>query len=282
METKKVHNLVDKGAELLKNVSETPRLDSEMLLAHILKWERFQLILNHEKIVTAEQERQFNSLIGKRCEKLPVAYILKKKYFFEDIFYVDERVLVPRPETEILVESAANYLKNNKHSSSDILDICCGSGCIGLSIFKFFDGSLTLSDISDRALEVTEINRKSLFPGRNDIKTIKSDIFDNIEGKFDIITANPPYLSEKDMEEIKSTAVEHEPALALYGGKSGFELPEKIIKDAHNYLKQEGFLFMELGFEGAAFVIELKSGLKLIEIKKDYSGIDRVAIWQKV
>jgi len=264
----------------LERTSDTPNIDSELLLCHLLKIDRFDLLLDQSRVLSNDQIISFENLLQQRVNRKPIAYIINEKWFFDDCFYVDERVLTPRPETEILVEKAIEFLKKEKKGYFNILDICTGSGCIGITLKKYFNGSLTMSDISKDALFVAKRNAENIIPNEN-YTVVHSDLFSSISGEFDIITSNPPYLSKFDMDAIINTPVNFEPELALYGGESGFEVPKKIIDSASDYLCSGGFLFMELGYEGANYVKKLKSDLTLIDIIKDYNGIERVAIWAR-
>jgi len=276
----KVGKLIDETEKKLKNFSETPRLDAEILLAKALETSRFGLFTKYTEKVTEEAEELFNSFIERRKNFEPVAYITNEKEFFEDTFYVDKHVLIPRPETEFIVEKALSLLKNNP--KEDVLDICCGSGCIGLSIKRAADCRLTLSDISSEALEVAKINAAKLFPCSTEISFVQSDLFKNISGEFGIITANPPYLSAKDMEKFVVKELKFEPENAFFGGNTGFEITEKILNDVSNFLKSGGYFITELGFEGSGFLDKTLNGLELESIIKDYSGIDRAAVFRKI
>lgn len=276
----KVRELIEAGYEKLGNYSETPRLDAEILLAKVLETGRFELFIKNNDEVDEEKKELFESFVARRMKFEPVAYITKEKEFFEDTFFVDERVLIPRPETEFIVEEAASLLKNVE--KADVLDICCGSGCIGLSIKRAADCTLTLSDISPEALEVAKINANRLFPGFSDISFIQSDLFANISGKFDLITANPPYLSENDMKKFVVKDLEFEPEKAFFGGKNGFEITEKILDSVCNFLKPEGYFITELGYEGSGFINRSFCGLQLFKTIRDYSGIERAAVFRKI
>ena len=275
----KVGFLIDEAEKKLKNISETPRLDAEILLAKALETNRFGLFTKYSEEAGKKAAELFASFLERRMNFEPVAYITNEKEFFEDTFFVDKRVLIPRPESEFIVEKAANLLKN--YEKADLLDICCGSGCIGLSIKRATACRLTLSDISEDALEVAEINSARLFPASTDISFIQSDLFSAISGKFDLITANPPYLSESDMKNFVVQELAFEPENAFFGGKTGFEVTEKILNDVHKSLKSGGYFITELGFEGADFINKNYENLKLAEIMKDYSGIDRAAVFRK-
>ena len=276
----KVGHLIDEAEKKLKEISETPRLDAEILLAKALGTNRFGLFTKYNEEAGEKAEKLFASFLARRMNFEPVAYITNEKEFFEDIFFVDQRVLIPRPESEFIVEKSANLLKNSE--KAEVLDICCGSGCIGLSIKRAAACRLTLADISVNALEVAKINAARLFPAFTDISFIQSDLFGNISGKFDLITANPPYLSERDMENFVVKELEFEPENAFFGGKTGFEITEKILKSVHEFLKPGGHFITELGFEGTNFIDKNYDGIELSEIIKDYSGIDRAALFKKI
>lgn len=275
-----VCELIDAAGKKLKEISETPRLDAEILLAKALHTNRFGLFTKYNDEADTEAEKLFGSFVARRINLEPVAYITNEKEFFEETFFVDSRVLIPRPETEFIVEKAIELLKNSVKAC--VLDICCGSGCIGLSIKRATDCRLTLSDISFQALEVAKINSERLFPATGEISLVQSDLFEKIEGTFDLITANPPYLSTNDMEKFVVKELRFEPEKAFFGGKTGFETTEKILENAGSFLKTGGYFITELGFEGSAFLNGTWDGLKLESIVKDYSGIDRAAVFRKL
>ena len=276
----KVGFLIDEAEKKLKEISETPRLDAEILLAKALGTNRFGLFTRYNEEAGEKAEKLFASFLERRMNFEPVAYITNEKEFFEDTFFVDQRVLIPRPESEFIVEKAANLLRNSE--KAEVLDICCGSGCIGLSIKRAAACRLTLADISLNALEVAEINAARLFPASTDISFIQSDLFGNISGKFDLITANPPYLSERDMENFVVKELKFEPENAFFGGKTGFEITEKILKSVHKFLNHGGHFITELGFKGTNFIKKNYDEIELSEIIKDYSGIDRAALFKKI
>lgn len=272
----KIEDVLSKAVLSINNISDTPRLDAEIILALVLRLSRFDLFTRRHEFINEIDILKFEELVKRRMNSEPVAYITGEKAFFEDVFKVDKRVLIPRPETEFLVMKAIDYLKKYKNRPS-VLDICTGSGCAGLSILRVVDCDITLSDISNDALDVVKINARRLFPENESIKIINSDLFQNIEEKYDVITANPPYLSENDMKNFVKGSLEFEPVSAFYGGRLGIELTRKIIRDAKNFLKSDGLLMIELGYEGSAFIKDQKE-MKLIELVKDYNGIDRVAV----
>jgi len=272
----KIEDVLSKAVLSINNISDTPRLDAEIILALVLRLSRFDLFTRRHEFINEIDILKFEELVKRRMNSEPVAYITGEKAFFEDVFKVDKRVLIPRSETEFLVMKAIDYLKKYKNRPS-VLDICTGSGCAGLSILRVVDCDITLSDISNDALDVVKINARRLFPENESIKIINSDLFQNIEEKYDVITANPPYLSENDMKNFVKGSLEFEPVSAFYGGRLGIELTRKIIRDAKDFLKSDGLLMIELGYEGSAFIKDQKE-MRLIELVKDYNGIDRVAV----
>lgn len=274
--TLKIEEILSQASVKIGNISETPLLDAEMILANVLKISRFDLILKRKESISIQDHTKFQNDLNRRTNFEPVAYITGEKAFFEDVFYVDRRVLIPRPETEFLVLKAIEHLKKTE-KKCDVLDICCGSGCVGLSILRVMDCNLTLSDISEDALDVSRINAEKLFPEGKDIRFIKSDLFSSISEKFDVITANPPYLSKSDMEKYVTGAMAFEPAAAFYGGESGIEKTIEIIDASFDFLKPQGILILELGHEGAGYIKDLRN-IKGLEIINDYSGIERVAV----
>ena len=275
----KVRELAGDAEKRLKEISETPRLDAEILLAKALGTDRFGIFTKYNDEAGSGAEELFMSFVARRASFEPVAYITNEKEFFEDTFFVDGRVLIPRPESEFIVEAAVGLLKNS--TQAEVLDICCGSGCIGLSIKRATGCRLTLSDISEKALEVAKINAARLFPA-SDTVFVQSDLFSKISGKFSIITANPPYLSERDMNDFVVKELRFEPENAFFGGKTGFETTEKILACVPEFLKPNGYFITELGFEGSQFLDKKWSGLELESIIKDYSGTDRTAVFRKV
>lgn len=274
--TLKIEDILSQAVFKIGNISETPLLDAEMILANVLKISRFDLILKRNESISVQDHTKFQNDLNRRTNFEPVAYITGEKAFFEDVFYVDRRVLIPRPETEFLVLRAIEHLKRTE-KKCDVLDICCGSGCVGLSILRVMDCNLTLSDISEDALTVAKMNAERLFPQKDSISFIKSDLFSSISGKFDVITANPPYLSKSDMEKYVNGAMAFEPVTAFYGGEKGIEKTLEIIDASFEFLKPQGVLILELGHEGAGY-IKNSENIKDLEIIRDYSGIERVAV----
>lgn len=205
--------------------------------------------------------------------KKPIQYIIQKAPFMSDIFYVDENVLIPRDDTQILVETAKEVIYQN--NSLQILDLCTGSGIIAIELKKHTNKDVYASDISQNALN---IGKKNAYNLKTDINFIHSDLFENINQKFDVIVSNPPYISFSEKENLQIEVQKFEPELALFAQNDGYYFYETIIKNAHKHLNSKGFLLFEIGINQAETIKKyfLENGYKNIFIEKDVSGIERV------
>ena len=271
-------------AEVLKSATvqleaggiENPRLDAEILLAYVLKWRRLNLYVDAEKILPLESILRFNDLITQRLKKFPVAYLTGAKDFMGLTFAVNEKVLIPRPDTEILTELVGEFLRTR--GGGNFLDLGTGSGAICISILKFVKSArATTVDISEAALEVAKFNAKK-FHVDDRIEFFCGDLFTPLEGKiFDAIVSNPPYIPTNELETLQAE-VKKEPLLALDGGTDGLNFYRRIIFDAPRFLTDGGLLAVEVGFNQAAAVKNLFEREKFfdVEIFKDLSGIERV------
>ena len=271
-------------AEVLKSATaqleaggiENPRLDAEILLAYVLKWRRLNLYVDAEKILPLESILRFNDLITQRLKKFPVAYLTGAKDFMGLTFAVNEKVLIPRPDTEILTEFVGEFLRTR--GGGNFLDLGTGSGAICISILKFVKSArATTVDISEAALEVAKFNAKK-FHVDDRIEFFCGDLFTPLEGKiFDAIVSNPPYIPTNELETLQAE-VKKEPLLALDGGADGLNFYRRIIFDAPRFLTDGGLLAVEVGFNQAAAVKNLFEREKFfdVEIFKDLSGIERV------
>lgn len=205
-------------------------------------------------------------LIERRLSGEPLQYVLGEWEFFGLPFYVDETVLIPRPDTERLAETALNLLTEDRH---EVLDLCCGSGCIGIALAALGGARVTAADVSADALAMTERNAR-----RNGVtvKTVRSDLFDGVEGTFDLIVSNPPYLSKDEMDTM-DRSLRYEPALALYGGEDGLAFYRRIARDYRSFLKPGGVLLLEIGYTQKDAVKALFGECECIY---DYGGNPRV------
>ncbi|WP_028991763.1 peptide chain release factor N(5)-glutamine methyltransferase [Thermoanaerobacter thermocopriae] len=273
----KVYEAINWGAKELKGVCDNPRLEAELLLAHCFKINRTALFLRREEEISKEQLERFLEFVNMRKSHIPYQYIVKKQYFMGLEFFVDENVLIPRPETEILVEEALKRLKRG----DVVLDIGTGSGAIAVSIAKYFpDCTVYAVDISKKAIEIAKHNAKK--QGVLDrIFFIESDLFCNLPPnlKFDFIVSNPPYIKKREIELLQEE-VKKEPIVALDGGEDGLFFYKKIIREAPFYIKSGGKIGFEIGYSQKEEVTTLleESGFKDVEIIKDLAGIDRVII----
>jgi len=212
----------------------------------------------------------------------PVQYIVGHSEFCGMNFLVDERVLIPRPETELLVRAAADIFCSipNTQYPIHILDLCTGSGCIAIALTKMLpDCKIVASDISEEALALAKLNASKLDAGRN-IEFVSSDLFSKIRGRYDIIVSNPPYIAGFEFETLQKEVL-MEPRLALYGGEDGLDFYRRIIQEAPRYLNSGGYLVFEMGFGQAGEIKEIVDGagaFKVTDIEKDFNGIDRVLI----
>ncbi|MCL1914787.1 MAG: peptide chain release factor N(5)-glutamine methyltransferase [Eubacteriaceae bacterium] len=254
------------------------KLDAMLLLCKATGFSREFVIAHGAQTIDDVEEKTFAADIKRRAAGFPLAYITKKKEFFGISFYVDERVLTPRPETELLVQrayEAAVDIKNPK-----ILDLCCGSGCVGLTLAMLIkDADVTLADISAEAAKVAILNKSMLVGERSNVSVATSDLFSAFEGElFDVVASNPPYIPSRDISGL-AAEVRSEPMLALDGGVDGLSLIRKIIEEAPKHLKPKGTLAVEIGAGQAKQTMELMSnaGFKQVSAIEDYSGIERIA-----
>ncbi|MBI2251604.1 MAG: peptide chain release factor N(5)-glutamine methyltransferase [Armatimonadetes bacterium] len=248
-------------------------LESQLILANLLGKTRIDLYKNdYEKLNKIIQKKYFKQ-INLRTRRFPLAYLIKKEKFMEDYFFVDKNVLIPRNETEILVEEVINWIKNNLKGNFKILDLGTGSGVIALSIAKSFKTSdIWASDISCKALNVAKKNAENL--NLRKINFIKGNLFKPFNFKFDVIVSNPPYVEKPFSEEVY-----FEPKIAWRAKNKGLEFYQKIIKSSPLYLKGGGLLALEIGYNQADGVINLlKKNFNEIKIKKDYSRIERIIL----
>ncbi len=271
-----IKEILDFGRQTLTQAGiEYPGLEAEILLSRILDQDRVYFYTHSQEVVDLERTEIYRSAIKRRCQLEPVAYILGKKEFMGLDFFVNGDVLIPRPDTEPMVEYLLEYLQDNYPDGAKVLDLCTGSGAIGISIKKYFKpGIVSLSDFSEAALTVARINAGQLVKG--DLLLYQGDLFAAIpEGEsFDVIVSNPPYIRRAEMNHLTRDIIAYEPHLALDGGESGLDFYRRIIAEAHLFLENDGLLALEIGDHQAAEVIDLltNDGYQEIQTIKDLSG----------
>ena len=261
---------------------KNPILDSEILLSKAISKDRNYIILNSHKKINKENLDDFNYLIERRKKGEPVAYIINKKEFWNDSFYVDKNVLIPRPDSELIIDQVLKIFKKNKQLQ--LLDIGVGSGCILLSLLKerpnFFGTGI---DISKKSIRISEYNAKIL-QLTNRVKFFNSDV-DNFKiGKYDLIVSNPPYIKLLDLKYLEKDIINFEPKLALNGGFDGFSEIRKVIIKAAGLIKKNGKLILEIGFsqrEKAKKILK-ENGFYTNKVLKDYGKKDRCIISTKI
>ncbi len=258
---------------------DTNNLDAELLMMHILKVTKIDLVVKTFDLSEVE-EALFFKLVEERKSLKPIAYILKEKEFMGLDFYVDENVLIPRPDTEILLEEVIKIIKAN--SLNSFLEIGSGSGCIAISLSHFTGISGISVDIFSQNLEICKKN--ALNNDVHNVDFILSDIYEKVNGKFDLIISNPPYIDIEDLKTMGKNVVDYEPHSALFAENNGLYFYENIIKDASHYLNKNGFIAFEIGYNQRLDVITLLEnyGFTNIISFKDYGDKDRVVIAQLI
>lgn len=262
------------GYDKLKNIDNYRNVCIN-ILAEILSKDNVYIIVHYLDKINEKDVEKFKKNIKDFIDGKPIQYINNKAYFMGLEFYVDENVLIPRCDTEILVEEIIEIAKKNHIIK--ILDLCTGSGAIAISLKKYLNNiEIFASDISDKALMVAKKNASKI--GVN-VKFIESDLFNNISEKFDLIVSNPPYI-EKSVIPLLEKQVRKEPLLALDGGRDGLDFYKKISNDAKKFLNNNGYLCFEIGYNQRIKVedILLKNGYSSIYSKKDYGHNDRIVI----
>ena len=240
-----INKLLNTGSNHLKNSNIfTHKLDSEILLSKILNQTREELLINFDKKVSLKNIKQFNKLIKRRSNREPIAYILRKKEFWSKNFVVNKNTLIPRPETELMVEKIVNIFQNKKPF---ILDIGTGSGCIIISILSELKEALGIGvDISNNGIKIAIKNSKK-HQLSNKIRFYRKSFTQIFNYKFDLIVSNPPYIVSKDMRNLEDDIKKFEPKLALDGGNDGLDVIKKVIYKSKKILKINGMLALEIG-----------------------------------
>ncbi|MBH00401.1 MAG: protein-(glutamine-N5) methyltransferase, release factor-specific [Candidatus Pelagibacter sp.] len=267
--------------KLIDSNISTPNIDSEILLSHILKIDREKLLCNLESKIDIEQIYNFKNLLNLRQKKMPIAYIIKKKEFWKNNFFVDRSVLIPRPESEIILEKALANIKKNE--SKKILDIGTGSGCLIISILlERIKCKGTALDISKKAINIAKINAK-IQHVENRITFVNSDIDKFYSSKYDLIISNPPYIKKHKINSLIEDVKNYEPIKALNGGVKGNEVLKIVINKSSKLLRKGGKLILEIDDTQLYLLKEmlLENKFYLNEIIKDLQGLSRCLILTK-
>ena len=284
----KQSELLKKGKEILSNKKiNEPDEKASKLLQYILNQTREEFIINSFEEVSKNYEENYLKELGKIINGMPLQYIMHKQEFMGLNFYVDENVLIPQPDTEILVEEAIKLIHSfEKLDKVQVLDLCTGSGAIAVSIVKYVPNvKVFASDISKKALEVA--NKNVINNKVQNVELLESDMFENLKNyKFDFIVSNPPYIESNTIKNL-SKEVQNEPEIALDGGQDGLKFYRIILKEAYKYLNKNGYLLLEIGYDQGEKILKLckeySCNLNLITKKpiKDFGGNNRVIILQK-
>lgn len=265
--------------------ADIPEADSDirLLAMDVAGCTYSTLILRMAEEVTEKQAQRLHAYVTERMTHKPCQYILGTQEFMGYEFATAEEVLIPRPETELLVEEACRIAENWKDTPDGrkrrVLDLCCGSGCIGISFSKLRHGRdlVQLADISDAAIALTKKNRERL---QADCAVIQTDLFMQIEGKYDMIVSNPPYIRTDEIPKLMAEVRDFEPHLALDGKADGLYFYDKIIREAREYLYEDGYILFEIGQDQLDAVrgLLVENGYVDVEGMKDYAGLDRIVM----
>ena len=278
-----IENILIEGTNTLKQSGvSNPQLDCEILLSNSINKDKKYIILNPKQILNDGQLSDFKNLIEKRKKGEPIAYLINKKEFWNNEFFVNKDVLIPRPDTELIVEEVLKIYSKNTHLQ--VLDIGTGSGCILLSILnerKYFHG--TGIDISKKSINVSKFNAKKLNLV-NRIKFFHSSVDNFTAGKYDLIVSNPPYIELVSLKYLEKDIVNFEPKLALSGGFDGFSKIRKVINKANYLIKKNGKFILEIGFNQKNKVKEIlkQEGFYINKAVRDYGNNDRCIISTKI
>ena len=278
-----IENILDKASKQLNSLNiNNANLDCEVLLSNTISKDREYLILNLKQNLDKKYIDFFYNLIERRKKGEPVAYLINKKEFWKETFYINKDVLIPRPDTEHLIEEVIKYTYED--SKLHILDIGTGSGCILLSILrerKKFNG--TGIDISKKSINISRYNAKKLKLG-NRAKFYISDVDNFLIGKYDIVISNPPYIENLSLKYLDRDVINFEPKLALDGGKDGFSEIIKVINKSSALIKKNGIFILEIGYNQKNKAIQMlkNKGFYIKKVLKDYSKNDRCIISNKI
>lgn len=272
----KIKETLIEGRDYLKDLEYTdPIYETRRILSDLLNKDLSYLVSHDEDLLDSKIENKYFEILEKRQKGIPLQYILGEEDFYGRTFKVIEGVLIPRQDTEISVEKILNVIENNQ--INNMLEIGCGTGIVSISVDLESSVDVTAVDISEKALENTRINKENL---NSKIKIIKSDLFSNINEKFDLIYSNPPYIKSCEIENLQVEVRDYEPRLALDGGEDGLFFYRSIIKSSPEFLNNKGFLVFEIGHDEAEDICNLMKDKFEVEVYKDLNNLDRVVVGQ--
>lgn len=274
-----VRDIINKAQNTLEAAGiADSQVDSWLLAEFVFGITRAKYYANMQMTVDGKSSEKYNELVNQRAGHIPLQHLVGTQEFMGLTFKVNENVLIPRQDTELLVENVADCLGNGERT---VLDMCTGSGCIAVSIDRLSkDSKVTAVDISEKALEVAQENNR--FNNAN-VTFIQSDLFTNVTGRYDIIVSNPPYIRTDEIPKLMEEVKSHEPVMALDGMEDGLYFYKKICNEASDYLNDNGKIFFEIGYDQGDDVSEILRQNRFcnIEVLKDLSGNDRVVIARK-
>lgn len=275
----KLYELLKRGQAMLEDHGVPDAdIDSDLLWQHLSGMSRTDMLFDRDMDISSDMEHDYITLIEKRCRRVPLQYITGIQNFMGFDFYTADNVLIPRQDTETLVETALK-LSETVGEQLNVLDMCCGTGCIGISYGLFKpDSTVTLADISDDAIEVTKKNISKLCGDSTRFNVLRTDMFDNVEGQFDFIMSNPPYIRSDVIDTLMPEVKDNEPRLALDGMEDGLYFYRIIVSQARKYIKDEGYVIFEIGNDQAEDVQHLfvESGYDDVHVVQDLCRNDRV------
>lgn len=274
-----IKQALEEAKNILKsNNFEDSNIIAKELLSYVLKKDKVYLTINSDTALTDTEYAEFTKYIEQIIDGKPLQYITQKQEFMGIDFFVNEDVLIPQPDTEILVETVLDICKKYDKQSLRILDLCTGSGAIAISLSKILNTQVFASDVSTKALKVAEKNNVM---NNTKVEFIESNLFEKINGeKFDIIVSNPPYIKNEEIKSL-SKQVQNEPYIALAGGEDGLDFYRKIIDEAYKYINKNGYLCLEIGYDQKEDLIKLIKQNENYEYEnciKDLSNNDRCII----
>ena len=278
-----INSAIIQGAKVLReNLIKNAYLDSEILMTEAIKKDRKYILLNSKRDLHKEDLNTFQKLIIKRSSGKPIAYLINKKFFWNSEFFISDGILIPRPDTELVIEKVLNLTAQKK--KLNMLEIGIGSGCILLSILKerksFYGTGI---DISKSCLNISKLNAIKLKVGSK-LKLYKSNVDKFTLGKYDLIISNPPYIKKFSLKYLEKDVVKFEPKLALDGGLDGLSAIRKVIKKSSELIRKNGKFVLEIGFDQKNKVISLlkKKGFYINSINRDLANNDRCVVCTKI